>query len=324
MLTALAGVILFVWFVRRVGADVIWTGLGQVGWGILAIVALAGLRFALRATAWRLCVEPPHAMPFGTAFEAILVGDAVGNLTPLGLIASEPAKAAFVRQRVPLAPAVTSLAIENLFYTLSVALMIAASTTALLFSFDLPPALRHAGWIAIVTIGLLLLVAAWTLWKRPSLVGRVLAAVSPSSRSLQPRLERVRAIEEEIYTFAVRRRAVLAPIFAAELAFHALGVAEIHLTWWLMQGAAPPLLTSFILEGANRLITVVFKFVPLRLGVDEWGTGSFTQLLGYGAAVGGTLAIVRKVRVVFWVLIGTTLLVKRGLVHPARPDGQAR
>jgi hypothetical protein len=79
-----------------------------------------------------------------------------------------------------------------------------------------------------------------------------------------------------------------------------------------MQGAPPPLLLAFILEGANRLIIVLFKFVPLQLGVAEWTSGSFTQILGYGAAIGGTLSIVRKVRVVFWVLVGTTLMIRRG------------
>jgi hypothetical protein len=54
----------------------------------------------------------PHEMPFETAFEAILVGDAV-EPPPLGLIASEPAKAAVARQRVPPAAAVTSLTIET-------------------------------------------------------------------------------------------------------------------------------------------------------------------------------------------------------------------
>ena len=53
-------------------------------------------------------------------------GDALGNLTPLGPLVSEPAKAAFVRGRVPLGPALTALAIENMLYTLSVAAMIAA------------------------------------------------------------------------------------------------------------------------------------------------------------------------------------------------------
>ena len=61
-----------------------------------------------------------------------MCGDALGNATPLGPLVSEPAKVAFVRDRVPLGVAFTALAIENLFYTLSVAAVIAAGTIALL------------------------------------------------------------------------------------------------------------------------------------------------------------------------------------------------
>jgi hypothetical protein len=53
--------------------------------------------------------------------------------------------------------------------------------------------------------------------------------------------------------------------------------------------------------------------MPLQPGVAEWTTGYVTQLLGYGTAVGGTLSIVRKVRTVFWVLIGTIIHVRRGV-----------
>ena len=111
------GLVLFAWFVSKVGLGEIWSGLAQVGWGLVAIIALAGLRFAMRAIAWTLCLEPPHRLPFRAAFAAVVAGDAIGNLTPLGIFASEPAKAAFVRDRVPLGPALTALAIENIFYT---------------------------------------------------------------------------------------------------------------------------------------------------------------------------------------------------------------
>jgi hypothetical protein len=53
--------------------------------------------------------------------------------------------------------------------------------------------------------------------------------------------------------------------------------------------------------------------VPLRTGVDELTTGSFTGMLGFGPALGTTLAIVRKIRTIAWVLVGTTLLVRRTL-----------
>ena len=103
------------------------------------------------------------------------------------------------------------------------------------------------------------------------------------------------------------------PLVAIEGMFHVLGVLEVYLTWWLVQGAAPPLLTAFIFEGVNRLVQVLFKFVPLRTGVDELTTGSFTAMLGFGAALGITLAIVRKIRTIAWVLVGTSLLIRKSL-----------
>lgn len=313
MLAAIAGLLLFAWFVRRIGPLEIWNNVRQVGWGLTVIVTIAGLRFAARAAAWCLCFEPPHRLPFRTAFGAVVCGDSFGNLTPLGPIVGEPAKAAYVRDTVPLGAALTALAIENLLYTLSAAAMIAVAMVALIFSFDLPDGLLEVGEIVVVGIVLTLVAAIAILWRRPAIVSRALTALLPATTARQSQVERVRTIEQQIYAFVTSRRARAAPVVGLELLFHALGVLEVHVTWWMMTGQPPPVLTSFVLEGANRMITVVFKVVPLRLGVDEMGTAAFTQLLGYGATPGGSLAIVRKARVVFWIVIGTILLVRRGL-----------
>ena len=307
------GVALFAWYVRGVGPTEIWSGLRSVGWGFVAIISITGLRFALRASALSRCFEPPQRVPFSTAFTAVLAGDALGNLTPLGLIASEPTKAAFVRQHVPIGPALTAVAIETLLYTSTVAAMIGATTIALLLSVDLPRPMRNAAWIAVTVIGLGFCVAAWLLWRRPAIIGRLLSSLLAAQSTLHATAAKLHHLEQQIYTFAVRRRDVLAPVLASEVAFHALGVLEIYVTLWLILPAEASFLTAFILEGANRVVQVVFKPVPLRAGVDEVTTGTFTQILGYGATLGATLAIVRKVRTVFWVLVGTLLLVRRGV-----------
>jgi hypothetical protein len=285
----------------------------QVGWGLVVIIILGGVRFGVRAAAWSACVEPPHSLPFRHAFAAVICGDAFGNLTPLGPIVGEPAKAAYVRDTVPIGPALTALAIENLLYTLSVAAMIGAAMIALVFSFDLPRAMLDAGEITIAGIIIAFIAGGVMLWRRPTIVSTALAKLAPASGSMQGRIGRVREIEQQIYTFASRRRAAMVKVVTAELAFHALGVLELYLTWWMMMGAAPPLLLAFVLEGANRLVTVVFKVVPLRIGVDETSTGAFTQLLGYGPTPGATLAILRRARILFWIMVGTGLIVRRGL-----------
>jgi hypothetical protein len=105
---------------------------------------------------------------------------------------------------------------------------------------------------------------------------------------------------------------VLAPLVALELAFHALGVAEMHVTLWLLQSEPQPLLFAFVLEAASRLITVALKFVPYQAGGSEAGLAGVTQILGLGT-IGVTLSLVRKVRMLAWSLYGSALLVRRGL-----------
>lgn len=313
LLTAAAGLALFAWLVWRIGPAEIWAGFRQVGWGFGWILLLGGLRFAARAFAWAVCLEPPHRLRWADAFVAVVCGDALGNLTPLGPIVGEPAKIACVRRRVPIGPAVTALAIENVLYTLSVAAMLAAGTIALLFSVRLPSQLRDFSEITLVLILGVFAAAGWILWTRPAVISRALPGPLRRWPAVTSRLDKLHALEQQIYTFASRRRGVVLPIVAAELVFHALGVVEAYITLWMILGAPPPLLTSFILESTNRLITVVFKFIPLQVGVGEFASGFFTTLLGLGATSGVTLSLVRKARMGVWSLVGMALLVYQGL-----------
>jgi hypothetical protein len=314
LLWVAAGLALLVWVVMRVGVAEIAADVRKVGWGLVVIVAIGGLRFLLRAAAWRLCLDPPHTLRLRDAFAAVICGDAIGNLTPLGPLVGEPAKAAFVRRRVALAPALTALAIENVLYTLSAAAMIAAGMVALLVRFQLPPTVRGVGEIAIAGTFALFVTALWMLWRQPALVSRALGSAPP----LRKYVDRIRQIEEEIYTFASRHRGALPALAVAELGFHALGVTEIYITLWLLNSAPPALLTAFLFETANRLLQVVFRFVPLRLGVDEAGTAGFAALIGVAPKTGLALAIIRKARMLFWAATGGVLLVREGLSGRAR------
>ena len=64
-------------------------------------------------------------------------GDAAGNLTLLGPVASEGTKAMLVRQQLSMIGALSSIALENIFYALSVAVMVLAGV--LVFVATFPP-----------------------------------------------------------------------------------------------------------------------------------------------------------------------------------------
>jgi len=319
---ALFGLVLFGWTIREAGLGLVADGIRRVGWGLVVILGLAGLRFLVRAWAWSLSADGP-ALRVRDTFTALVMGDALGNLTPLGLFVSEPAKAAFVRHRVSLMSALASITLENLFYTQTVALVIAAGTVGLLWVVSVSAALREAALFALVVMALVVISGTLVLTQRLSLVAPTLAWLE--RRGLLPaalaiRLDKLRSLESQVVGFAARHPARVVAILGIEMLFHVLGVIEVWVTLLLLVGpAAPTLLSTFLLEAVNRTITVLFKFVPLRLGVDEAGTEIVTRVLALPAGVGVTMAVVRKVRMLGWMALGVALLSARGVRRSRSP-----
>jgi hypothetical protein len=193
--------------------------------------------------------------------------------------------------------------------------MVLAGTGALLISFDVPAAVRVASLAALGGTAVIAIVAWWVIASRTRLVSGLLGwliARDIARSALEPRVRHIHDIEDRVYGFAARNPGRLPVVLASDALFHVAAVAEVWVSLTLISAAAPSLLTAFVLEYVNRVITIVFKFVPLRLGVDEAGTGLATSVLGLGSAPGVVLAIVRKARVLTWTAVGIGLLVKRG------------
>ena len=319
-LAAALGLALFVYAIRHAGVGAVADGIARLGWAFAAVVALGGLRFAARAAAWLRCLERGHRLRLRDVFPAVVAGDALGNLTPLGVIVSEPAKALLLRRRAPLGRTLPALAVENLFYTLSAVLVIAGGLAALPFLLQAPGRLWLAATVVFVALAALLAGAHWVIRSRVPVGSALLAWLH--GRGIAPRLaargaERARALEDRMHALYPRAWSDLLPVALLELAFHACAVVEIFLVLALIAPRQPTLLDAFVLESTNRLIAVVFRFVPLRIGVDEAGTGLLAELLAFGTAAGVTLAIVRKGRMLVWTALGLAALAGRGL-----PPGQ--
>lgn len=313
---ALVGTLLFISAIKAVGWASVVGGIARVGWGLLPILALAGLRFCLRASAWRLCM-PPHArLSFGQAFAAFLSGDAVGNVIPLGLLASEPTKLFLIRHRLATREAASSLAVDFVVYSISAVTMVGVGLGVLLASVPL-----SLGWREVIVGTLMLLgggVAAVFLIVR--------GTWDPARGERPPWRARLAALRESVLAFSAGHPARLWPVFALDLTFQAVAVMEVFLTLrWLLP--EPPTVAAAVMFSAlDRAIIIVFKFIPFRLGIDEASTGGMALVLGWPAATGVALALIKKVRSVFWVGVGLALIA----AHPSQgapgtdPPGNGR
>src|SRR6185369_8521622 len=278
----LLGLVLFAYFVSHAGVGEIVSGIQRLGAGFILILVISSIRYIVRALAWIRCIEPPYRLPFRSAFAARLMGDALGNIIPfVSAAVSEPSKAVFVKDRVPLMVGLSALAIENIFYALSVALFIFSGTATLLLTFSLPKGLRYASIAALVTTFVMIpLIYLLIRWQARFLSGGVAFL---ENRRVTPKLmgklrPRAQSLEDRIYGFYATSQQSFLSIFLLQMCFHLAGVVEIFITLLFISPVAPTLTQAFILESVNRIINVAFKFIPLRAGVDEGGTGQVSKV----------------------------------------------
>ncbi len=301
----LAGAALLAWQIRQVGLDDIREGFAEVGYAFLAVLAASFLRFVVRSAAWAALTSPP--LPLRAALAATISGDALGNLTPLGLLASEPAKAMAVGDHVEPARALAALTVENFFYSVSVAIYVLLSTTALLAVYVVEDDVMWAGVASVSGMAVVLAGALWLAWKRPALVSSVVARV-PIAR-VRGLTARIQAFEAQAYRATAERPGRLPLVIGAEVAFHALSLVECWLIFYLLTGETA-LLPAFILDGFNRVVNVAFKMIPGRLGVEEGGTGIVAAAIGYAHHQGFVLGLVRKARVFVWMAVGLIIFAR--------------
>src|SRR5213593_2298 len=315
-IAGLLGALLLVYIIRKVGVQPIFTALARVGFGFFLVVALNGLRHMLRTIAMRTSVPVEHRrFTFMQAFAARLGGESMSFLTFAGPLLGEPTKIALLRKRVPLVHGVPALVVDNLLYNLSVVLMIFGGACLMLFAYPVPTVARDV-LIVIASVAFLGLVAAALATRRratliTALIDR-LARKGFRPRFLRTRRHHIYRVELTVYAFFKRRRAAFLSMCALDIVSHASSVVEVYVVLRLL-GFTSTTGAAYIIESLTKVINFAFGFVPGTIGVYETGNGIILRTLGYTAAIGVALGIVRKASIVFWTIIGLCIIAWRAL-----------
>ncbi|HLL70988.1 MAG TPA: ABC transporter permease [Pyrinomonadaceae bacterium] len=315
------GLALLIYVVKRVGVQSIFDALAQIGLGFFLLIAISGLRHFFRAVSMYLAVHPDHRrFNLWQAFTTRVSGEAISFLTFTGPLLGEATKAALLTKRVPLVRGVQALVVDNLLYNLSVALFILSGACVMLASYDLPDA-AHYTLLLIATLAMLTLLAVGLAASRRVMpltwfIER-LALWGFRPRALTKRREHISDLETNVYDFYRHHRGTFLGIVAFDLVAHVSSVLEVYLTLRML-GFRPGLEAPYVIESLTKVINFVFGFVPATIGVYEGGTEVILRTLGFAAATGVTLALVRKSGMIFWTSVGLLMLAQRTLPAATR------
>ncbi len=333
LISAISGLALLIIVIKQTGFEEILARLQSLGSGFLLILAISSIRYLSRSFAWLRCMATDERrVGFWSLWRARLAGEAIGDLT-FGPLVAEPLRLVALGNRVSLTSGISSLAVENISYTVSSCLMVMSGALALLASIGLHESLRAAVMIALWVVAVLTISAViiisrrWRLFSgmAESITGAILRNQDKMAR-IKRQINHLRSIEDYVFDFYAKRPRDFLLLVLSHAVFHFAGVIEIYTTMSLI-GVDLTLATAFMLEALNRALNIAFIFVPALVGVDEAGTGLVTSALGFGAASGVALAIIRKIRMFFWIGIGLVFLfrsktTKKTTVEDEAPHSQ--
>ena len=135
-----------------------------------------------------------------------------------------------------------ALALENIFYSLSVVLLIFSGTAALLLSFPLPKPLRYASFGALAFTLVIAPLGYFIIRGQLKFLSGPMSFLSRRGIArawmIEKGIPRGRTLEDRIYGFYSRNGNRLFSIFLLEVCFHLAGVAEIYVTLYFKIGRA--------------------------------------------------------------------------------------
>jgi putative ABC transport system permease protein len=317
----LLGLALLVYVINRVGIQPIFDALLRIGFGFFILLSISGLRHVLRTLAMRSAIDPAHRrFSFRHALAVRLGGEAISFLTFTGPLLGEATKVALLKKRVPLVHGVSGLVVDNILYNLSVALFILSGAVVMLLAYDLPPVIRIVlyGIAAVATLGIA--VAVWAASRRVMLLTWIIDKLGRFGfhpKALTSRRNHISDLESHVYDFYSERPRSFFAMIGFNLLSHASSVLEVYVTLRML-GYSPFVHAAYVIESLTKVINFAFGFVPATIGVYEGGTEIILRTLGYAAATGVTLALVRKAGTLFWTVIGLFILAWRTVPNATR------
>jgi hypothetical protein len=297
LLLLAGGLIVLAVVLRMMGVHDVLAMARRSGWAIVWMIVLYAAHIAVRGwVIWRSLPAP--RLTLRDTLRIRFAAEAVEMLTFTGPFLAEPAKGwMFVRRGVPAAKAAGVIAFEYLTYMLVAAGIALAGLVVLLRRHAFPPSV-HGGVVALVVA--LAVFAAGVIFAAVTGIGLLapcvgwLRPVIGASRA-DGAARRVGAMEEHLLAILHGDPRRLTEAVIAQLLGHAMLAVEILVLFRALGFAGRPA-DPWIVEGGVKFINAAFVFVPGQFGAAEGANALIVAALGYPAALGVTLALLRRVR----------------------------
>lgn len=310
-MAVVSGGALLAYLVWRVGPANLLKNISTLGWGLVLIIALGGVAHLVKTCAWRLTLTSCRkGVSFSRMLQARLASEAVGQIGILGQIFGDGLRVSALGIEIPIDNRISSVALDRAMFIVTGAMVSLVGTVAALLAISLTHAFRvYAVLFVIVLFGLLFVVVLAMLnrWPFMSRSARLLGRLQFLRQRVENTLPLIYSVENKLFDFHRWAPGAFWASLVLNLACQGMAVLEVYLVLWLM-GIKIGLLGALVFESLTKLVNAVGSFNPGNIGTYEGGNMLIAKLFGVTGAVGLSIAVARRLRAIFWTVVGVFCL----------------
>ena len=318
------GLLLLGALVAELGLDLVIGRLRDLGWHVIPVLSIAILWHASNTLAWRACFDKddPDRPGFWPLVYTKLAGEAVGNVTPASHLSGELAKVYILRPKMSATRGLPSLVVNKTIELIS-GLLFALVGTILAFKyFEIDERVR-VGLILALSVSAVGIGIAFLGQRRNTFEWFLDLLVRLKITFLERRRTQIQETDRNIAAFYRRNPLGFAQSFIFHVFSWIFGAFEIY---YILTVLNEPLTftTALLLASLSAIITAAFFFVPSGMGVFEGGHAILFHLLGLDPVLGLSVGLIRRIRKIFWVIVGFGLMLVTRLRETPDPSGASQ
>ena len=312
---------------HQLGDPEVWQHVVMMGWGYIPVIGITLGAYTINVCAWRKCFDGGKKRPrLRPLLWVKLVGEALGNARPASQIGKEVAKVMMLRQRMGVIAGVSSLVLNKTGEMISGVIFVLGGVIAGLDRYAFSEELRWTiyAMLALAVGGGVLTVVRQ---RRNPFTGLLNLLLRMRITFVERYRDRAAEIDRSLAAFYRLNPLRLAGLLGLHLLTWSLGTLEIYVILQVL-GEPLPFVSVYLFHSLMMVINVIFGFVPYGMGVFEGGHVFLFHLMGLEPGTGLAVGIIRRIRKIFWMLLGLLLLLLGSSIirfgAPKEKDGLER
>ncbi len=304
------GALLFGLLIRKIGIETVLSNMKLVGWWFVTTLIVSGTWYCLYTNAWMQFLHRlSDGIKFWELFRIKITGEAVNTLTPVNFIGGDPMRIYLLKKNFPLSEGAASVVVDRTLHSVAtlVVIMIGIIVSFLTFE-NLPANIKYGVPIAlVVSIAFMIFILIHQRRGFFGLMLNICKRLRIKREFSEKTVKRFMGLDAHIVEFyEANHRGFIIALFS-HIVGRLLGIAEIYIIGTVVSSEFT-FFAALVLAALAPMVNAVFAFVPGALGIMEGAYGGMLYLMHMDPATGITIQIAKRLRAIFWILLGLFFL----------------